>query len=311
MRLTLFILLFTCFICYGSENTDIFFSAVASLPVEKRPSIGLALSGGGARGFAHIGVIEAIENLSFPIDYVSGTSMGAVVGAFYSDGLPVEDMWGFAEKVEKYKISRDFSSVKILKLIMTERLIDPFYIRKFIDEHFAGKRFQDMKRPFACVAMDIRTGEKIIFKDGDMALPLKASVNLPGIFEPLNYGVKELVDGGVVDFLPTDALKEFGAEWIISSVTESKMNPPTKNVISALMQVIDIRGGILAKQSKKESDFIFTPEVSDISVSEFNRAEEASTKGLLYAWPKMENLKEAYLIFAIPKIAENLKGAER
>ncbi len=296
---------------YGSENTDIFFSAVASLPVGDRPSVGLALSGGGARGFAHIGVLAALENSSFPIDYVSGTSMGSVVGAFYSDGLPVEKMWRFAEEAEKYKISRDFSSVKILKLIMTERMIDPFYIRKFIDEHFSGKKFQDMKHPFACVAMDIRTGEKIIFKEGDMALPLKASVNIPGVFEPLNYGVKELVDGGVVDFLPTDALKEFGAEWIISSITESKMNSPQKNVISALMQVIDIRGGLLAKESKKESNFIFMPDVSDISVSEFSRAEEASIKGLLYAWPRIEDLKEAYLIFALPKMAKNLKSVER
>lgn len=303
--LFLLFILFTFFsgICRSGENADIFFTAVSSLPRKTRPSVGIALSGGGARGFAHVGVLEALKTSSFPIDYISGTSMGSVVGAFYADGLEQEKIWGFGENIEKYRVGRDFGSAKILKLIISERFIDPFYIRKFIDEQFASRSFSDLKIPFACVAMDIKTGEKIIFKEGDLPIALKASVNLPGIFEPINYGSKELVDGGVVDFLPTDAIKEMGADWIISSVTESKINSSPKNAVAALMQVIDIRGSLLARQSKKESDFIFAPEVSDISVSEFNRATEAASKGLIYAWPRIEELKESYLVFALPRAA--------
>lgn len=299
--LLLFLLVFFLGFCRAGENADIFFSAIASLPPKTRPSVGLALSGGGARGFAHVGVLEALKSSAFPVDYVSGTSMGSVVGAFYADGLEQEKIWEFGEKIEKYKVGRDFGSVKILKLIISQRFIDPFYIRKFIDEQFASRNFSDLKIPFACVAMDIKTGEKIIFREGELPLALKASVNLPGIFEPISYGSKELVDGGVVDFLPADALKEMGADWIISSVTESKINSSPKNAVAALMQVIDIRGSLLAMQSKKESDFLFAPEVSDISVSDFNRANEAAFKGLIYSWPRIEELKEAYLVFSLPR----------
>ncbi len=289
---------------FCDEDSEIFYQALASLPAGQRPSVGLALSGGGARAFAHVGVIEVLKAASFPVDYVSGTSMGAAVGAFYSAGLESEKLWEFGEKIQKRKVGKDFSNAKIIKLIISGRFIDPFYIRQFADTELKGKKFSDLKVPFSCVAMDINTGEKIVFKEGDLSLAVKASVNLPGIFEPIPYSGKNLVDGGVVEFLPTGPLKEMGADWIMSSVTEAEINAAPKNVISALMQVIDIRGALLSKQSKQESDFIFSPDVSDISVSDFNRSVEGAERALYYSSAKLDELKYKYIIFALPKIWE-------
>lgn len=301
-----FICFFTLFrgFCFCDEDSEIFYQAIASLPAGQRPSVGLALSGGGARAFAHVGIIEVLKAASFPIDYVSGTSMGAAVGAFYCAGIESEKLWEFGEKMQKYKIGKDFSNAKIIKLILSGRFIDPFHIRQFADIELKGKNFSDLKIPFSCVAMDINSGEKIVFKDGDLSLAVKASVNLPGIFEPIPYMGKDLVDGGVVDFLPTGPLREMGAQWIISSVTEAKINSSPKSVVSVLMQVIDIRGALLSKQSKRESDFVFSPDVSDISVSDFNRSVEGAEKALYYSASRLQELKDRYVIFSLRKMFE-------
>ncbi|NLI10223.1 MAG: patatin-like phospholipase family protein [Elusimicrobia bacterium] len=292
-------------IAFCDENSEIFYQALISLPKDKRPSVGLALSGGGARAFAHVGIIEVLKYASFPIDYAAGTSMGAAVGAFYCAGLENEKLWEFGEKMKERKVGKDFSNAKIIKLMLSGSFIDPFYIRQFADSELKDKKFSDLKIPFACVAMDINTGEKIVFTKGELALAVKASVNLPGIFEPIPYGSKSLVDGGVVEFLPVEPLKDMKADWIVSSVTEAKIASAPKNVVSALMQVIDIRGGLLAKQSKKESDFIFSPEVSDISVSDFNKSTQAAERALIYGASKIDSLKEAYTVYSVKKIFEN------
>lgn len=282
-----------------SQNNDIvlnsFSDVIFGLEKEKRASVGLALSGGGARGFAHVGVIEVIRNSNMPIDYIAGTSMGAIVGAFYALDYDMDSMWDFGKNISKYKISKDFSSQKLIKIILTGKLSDPLYVRKFIDNHFAKLKFSDLKIPFGCVAMDINSGEKIIFDKGDLSPAVKASVNIPGIFSPLEYKSRYLVDGGVVDFLPVDVLKDFKAEWILSSVTENKIYNSPKTVIETLMQVIDIRGNLISKKSEDESDFILKPDVSFIKAAEFDKSNEAALKAVPYTYNRLNSIKERYV----------------
>jgi len=311
-RLLILFITLCCISNVYSQSTDneiikdCLWSKILNTPKNKRIPTGLALSGGGARAFAHVGVIDVLDSVSFPIDYIAGTSMGAVIGGLYSSGIRIDEIWNFGREIEKLKISKDFSKIKVLNLILTEQLIEPTYIRKFIDDKFKGKNFNDLKIPFACVAMDIKTGEKIIFYDGDTDIAIKASVNLPGIFKPIKFKHRYLVDGGVVDFLPVDALKEMGAKWILSSVTENTLNEMPDNVLTTLMQVIDIRGYLLSLKSKEESDFIIYPPINNIKATEFNMCIKAAENAVKETYNKIDKIQEKYIIENIKEFSDIL-----
>lgn len=183
-----------------------------------RPTVGLALSGGGARGFAHTGVLEALEYAGFPVDQVAGTSMGALIGGIYASGQPVSELWQFGRDAERLKVGSDFRGVKMLPLLIADKLITPKYITRFIEGRLGGLTFEKLKKPFACTAMDIRTGEKLVFTEGQLDVAVRASVNIPGVFAPVQYRHRYLVDGGVVDNIPVDAARALGADWVLASV---------------------------------------------------------------------------------------------
>ena len=113
-----------------------------------RPGVGLALSGGGAKGFAHTGVLEALEYAAFPVDYVSGTSVGSVIGGLYSSGMSVPDIWKFARETSTLKVSRDFKGIKLLSLLITNKLITPTYINRFIEKNLGSLTFAQLKKAF-------------------------------------------------------------------------------------------------------------------------------------------------------------------
>ncbi|MEI7482494.1 MAG: patatin-like phospholipase family protein [Elusimicrobiota bacterium] len=271
-----------------------------------RPGVGLALSGGGARGFAHAGVLEALDYAAFPVDYVSGTSMGSVVGGLYSSGMSVPDIWKFANEASTLKVSRDFRGIKVLSLLLTNRLLTPTYINQFIEKNLGSLTFENLKKPFACVAMDFRTGEKIIFNDGPLAIAVRASVNLPGIFAPLEYRHRYLVDGGVVDFIPIDAARLLGADWVLASVAGGVSNELPENVLTSLLQVIDIRGSMLAANEEKQSDFVIKPEVGKVKMADFEQCQKAGEAGLMEATKRVDSARESYLIFSAPSLLEAL-----
>ena len=271
-----------------------------------RPTVGLALSGGGARAFAHTGVLDVLSYSGFPVDYVAGTSMGALVGAYYSSGRPMEEMWRFGREAKDLKVARDFKTIRMLPLLIADKLINPKHITRFIDGRLGGLEFKDLKKPFACTAMDLRTGEKIIFTEGPLAIAVRASVNIPGIFAPVEYRQRYLVDGGVVDNIPIDAARGLGADWVLASVAENSSDQMPASVLMTLLQVIDIRGTLLAREAEKSSDFLIKPKVSDITVADFDRCVEAGEAGVVEAYRRMEPAKEAYLIYAAPKLIEKL-----
>ncbi len=271
-----------------------------------RPTVGLALSGGGARAFAHTGVLDVLNYSGFPVDYVSGTSMGAMVGAFYASGRPMDEMWRFGREAVALKVARDFKTIRMLPLLIADKLINPTHITRFIDGKLGGLEFKDLKKPFACTAMDLRTGEKIIFTDGPLAIAVRASVNIPGIFAPVQYRQRYLVDGGVVDNIPVDAARGLGAEWVLASVAENSVDRMPESVLMTLMQVIDIRGTLLAREAEKSADFVVKPKVGDITVADFDRCVEAGEAGVVAASGRLDAAKEAYLVFAAPELVEKL-----
>jgi NTE family protein len=273
---------------------------------DARPTVGLALSGGGARAFTHTGVLDVLNYSGFPVDYVSGTSMGAMVGAFYASGKPMEEMWRFGREALDLKVARDFKTIRMLPLLIADKLINPRHITRFIDGKLGGMTFKDLKKPFACTAMDLRTGEKIIFTEGPLAIAVRASVDIPGIFAPVEYRQRYLVDGGVVDNIPVDAARGLGADWVLASVAENSLDKMPESVLMTLLQVIDIRGTLLAREAEKSADFVMKPQVGDITVADFDRCVEAGEAGVTAAYRRLDPAKETYLIFAAPKLVEKL-----
>ncbi|MCM2266165.1 MAG: patatin-like phospholipase family protein [Elusimicrobiales bacterium] len=271
-----------------------------------RPLVGLALSGGGARGFAHTGVLEALEYAGFPVDYVAGTSMGALIGAIYSSGQSIEELWGFGRDAARLKVGRDFGGIKMLPLLIADKLITPKHITRFIESRLSGLTFEKLRKPFACTAMDIRTGEKVLFTEGPLDIAVRASVNLPGVFAPVQYRHRYLVDGGVVDNVPVHAARGMGADWVLASVMENSVNKNPESVLTTLLQVIDIRGSLLAKESERAANFVMRSQVGDMGVADFERCTEAGEAGLTAASSEMAAARENYLIYAAPLLVEKL-----
>lgn len=174
-----------------------------------RQKIGLALSGGGARGFAHIGVIRVLVENHIPIDLIAGTSAGSIVGAAFAAGMSVDEIAAMAAKVRWRNMVRPSLSPR--GLFSTEPM------RRFIQREYPTRTFEDLKVPFAAVACDLSSGSEVILKDsGDLIFALRASCSLPGLFAPLTHDGRLLVDGGVVSQLPVNAVRGMGAELVIA-----------------------------------------------------------------------------------------------
>lgn len=207
-----------------------------------RPKIGLVLSGGGARGVAHIGVLKALEELRVPIDYIAGTSMGAVVGGLYASGMSPEEIeaffrstdWQdvlrdapprtaetFRERSRVYDLNQDFqvgvsaSGVRLpAGVIAGEKLIAN--LRKLLLP-VKGVDFDRLPIPYRAVATDIETGEKVVLGSGDLAMAIRASMSVPGVFAPVTVNGRLLVDGGISSNLPIDTVRELGADLVIAA----------------------------------------------------------------------------------------------
>ncbi len=277
---------------------------VRSAPVGRRPKTGLVLSAGSLRGTAHVGVIKVLENAGFPIDVVAGTSMGAVVGAMYAGGKSPEELWKIASGI-KADSGGNLSGRHLLSLIFFDQLLSSERTEISIRNWLGGMRFDQTKKPFACVSMDLYTGESITFRDGDLAPAVRASMNLPGIFQPLEYRHRYLVDGGVVDYIPVDAARLLGAEWTVASITETDFTSARpKSVLDALEQVIDIRGSFLSREQRKQANALIEPVVGDIGMFDDVRIPEAMEKGVIAAARRLDSVEESLIFASIPKLVD-------
>lgn len=284
---------------------------VRQAPASRRPRVGLVLSAGSLRGAAHVGVIQALEDAGFPIDAVAGTSMGAVMGSLYASGMPVKKIWEFASTI-KVDSGNDLSKTHLISMLLFDKLLSSEKTELMLRKGIGGMRFDQTLKPFACVAMDVYTGEEIVFRDGDVASAVRASMNLPGIFRPLEYRHRFLVDGGVVDYIPVDAAKLLGAEWTLASVTETDYTTARpENVLENLLQVIDIRGSYLSRQQRRQADYLIEPPVGDIGMFEDHRVVEAIEKGLVAASKRLDGAKESLILASLAKLSPAWAGAPR
>jgi NTE family protein len=174
-----------------------------------RKKIGLALSGGGARGFAHVGVLKALVEHGIPIDMVAGTSAGSIVGGAFASGMAVDEIAKMASKVRWGNVIRPSLS--------TLGLLSNAPMGRFIGREFPVHKFEELPIPFAAVACDFATGDEIVQKgEGDLIHAIRASCAVPGVFAPIRHEGTLLVDGGVVSPTPTEAVRGLGADIIIA-----------------------------------------------------------------------------------------------
>lgn len=199
-------------------------------PRKSRPKIGIALSGGAARGISHIGILKVLEKEKIPIDYIAGTSIGSLIGAFYASGIDINEMEKIM-KTTKWRKLVDFTVPKT-------GFIAGKKIENLIKKIIKNKNFEDLLIPLSIVSTELNRGEKVIFNRGNLTKAIRASISIPGVFEPVIDNDSTYADGGLVDPIPVDVLKDMGADIII-----------------AVDLTIDIKQTDFSEIEKEESDF--------------------------------------------------------
>lgn len=280
-------------------------SAVDPPSDDERPRIGLALSGGGARGCAHVGVLRVLEEMNVPVDYVAGTSMGAIVGGLYASGLS-------AARIEEILTTMDWSSIADDEQPRRDRA----YRRKEDDQRYvmnleiglrgfvlpsglrSGQRFtfelrrhtlpvtgvddfRNLPIPFKAVATDIETGEKVVLDSGNLATAMRASMSIPGVFTPTEVDGRVLVDGGLVSNLPVEVVREMGADIVIAVDIGTQLQTGKK-----LRSLFDITSQSMTISSSRdvaalltERDLLLTPDLAGRGTLAFGDVAEIICEG--------------------------------
>lgn len=250
----------------------------------REPKIGLALGSGGARGFAHLGVITVLKEAGIPIDYIAGSSMGALVGVFFAAGTDMDGLYKMS-RVFKRKYYLDFTFPK-MGFISGKRVKELIHMFTF------GKRLEELAVPVAVVTTDIRTGEKVVFYEGPIAPAVRASISIPGIFVPEKINGRLLVDGGVVDRVPVVVVKEMGADIVIAvDVAHIKQEVDVHSIYDVIFQSLDILQMQLVESRKQASNVMIRPHVEKYSSKSFTNIPEIITIGEEAARQKVTEIK--------------------
>lgn len=271
-----------------------------ALPKNERPKIGVTLSAGGTRGFSHIGAMEVLRVSGLPIDYMSGTSMGCIVGALFAAGLPQDKLTAVATNPSLSYISKDLTLLGVVRYLFGNKLFSSQHFEDFISDKIGSAYFEDLQTPFSCVAADIKTGEKVVFSSGPVSLGVRASMNLPGIFEPVQYRQRYLVDGGVVDYMPVDVVKDMGADWVLALFAlpdYSKEVPST--ILGYILRTGDLRGALLTQKSEENANFLIASRVGDIDSLDPSQSLTAVEIGAKTTYASLEDMKENLLLFSV------------
>jgi NTE family protein len=256
-----------------------------------RPKIGLALAGGFARGIAHIGVLRVFRDAGIPIDCVAGTSVGALIGTGFCAGVRLEKM----EDVGLHTTFADFGrwTPSWLGLATNQRM------EKYLARLTECTKFEELKTPLAISATDINAGMTVYYSSGAIAYPLRASCAYPGLFVPIQYEGRTLVDGFLTAPVPVDGARLLGADIVISVYLESGgiVNPRTAvDIIGRSFNIIQRHADI---EWRQQSDVIIEPDVSNFAWDDFTRT------------PDLIQAGEAAAVKAVPEILSAIRGEKK
>lgn len=257
--------------------------------------VGLALSGGAARGLAHIGVLEVLENEGIQIDLIAGTSAGALAGALYAQGKDTTLIKNLALNMTRKRL------VSLMDITISRSgIVQGNRVRRLLQSMLNGDPdFTDLKMPFACIATDINTGEEVVINEGSVLEGVRASISTPGLFTLVKREGRYLVDGGLANPVPVSVLKDMGANFIIAVNVTPDVGTRTRaahevkepNIINVLLQSLYIATYSLVKTSLAEADIVIEPQVAEIANSDFHRAEELISWGRLAAQEAIGEIK--------------------
>ena len=253
----------------------------AAAPVK----VGLALGGGAARGFAHIGVIKALEAQGIVPDIIVGTSAGAVVGSLYSSGLS-----GF----ELQKIALDIDESQIGDWSLPDHgVFKGEALQNFINRAVANRPLEKLPRSFAVVATDLKSGEAALFRSGNTGMAVRASSAVPGVFQPVNINGRDYVDGGLVSPIPVRAARGLGADFVIAvDISVNPRDARTASTFDVLLQTFAIMGQSIGRYEKAEADIVIRPVTAELPATDFAGRHRAVLEGEKAAAAAMADIKE-------------------
>ena len=223
--------------------------------------VGLALGGGGAKGVAHIGVLRALEEANVKVDYVSGTSVGAMVAAMYAFNVSIDTLANIARDLT-------LSHITTFKLNKTGFFTaDP--LKEILIDHLGEVNIQDAPIPLSIIATDINSGEEVVFTEGPLADAVCASASIPGVYIPMQLNGRTLIDGGIVQSVPVRAVKAMGAGVIIASRLGGigRYEEP-KNVLDVMRNAFDIALSHRIQEELKQADLLIAMDLSDFSIAD-------------------------------------------
>jgi NTE family protein len=250
-----------------------------------KPKLGLALGGGAARGFAHIGVIKALETSGLAPDIVVGTSVGAVVGSLYAAGFDVFDLQKIAIQLEENSLT-DWS-------IFERGFLKGEALERFINQQVGNRPIEQLKRRFAAVATDLAAGEAVVFSAGNTGTAVRASASIPGVFSPVVIRGREYVDGGLVSPIPVKAARQLGADVVIAvDISAKPSGKKNQGSIDLLLDTIAVMGHTIAEQELKDADVIIRPDMLGLPATNFQQRNEAILQGERVGFAAIARVRE-------------------
>lgn len=258
----------------------------------RQPRVGLALGGGFARGLAHVGVLKALEAEQIPVDFIAGTSVGALIASVYASGTSLADMQrqGTATRF------KDFGRWKLSRMGMASN----DRLEELMERFTHVKDFKDLNIPLSIVATDIIKGESVYFTDGEIGPALRASCAYPGLFLPVEYKGKVLVDGFLTEQVPAEAVRQMGAEMVIAVHLEpGLLDDRPRNTIEVISRSFSIIQSVSNQPWRRMVDVLIEPDVQHILWDEFVKT------------PQLVAAGEDATYAAMPKIRALLSGVGR
>ena len=259
-------------------------------PAPRPLRLGLALGGGAARGFAHIGVLQVLEEAGLEPALVAGTSAGSLVATLYASGKSGAELARLADAMDEASIA-DWS-------FPGRGLLRGAALARFVREHTGGRRIEQMRLPLGIVATDLDNGEAILFQVGDPGTAVRASSAVPAVFQPVRIGNREYVDGGLVSPVPVRFARQMGAEFVIAvDISEQPDGAATGDMMRILLQTFSIMGRSISQFELRQADVVIRPQLAGVPGADFSARRRSIQAG-----------RDAALL-ALPSIRAGLAGA--
>lgn len=254
-------------------------------PALPPPKLGLALGGGAARGFAHVGVIQVLEEAGIRVDLVTGTSAGSFVGALYASGRNAQQLQQIAETLEEATFADWMLPLFNRGVLRGEAL------SRYVSQQTGGRGIEQLPLPLGVVATDLRTGEGVLFRRGDLGTAVRASSAVPSVFQPVAINGREYVDGGLVSPVPVRYARQMGADVVLAvDISSAPEGNTATDPLRVLLQTFAIMGKSINTWELREADVVVRPSLVGVGSADFasrRRAIEAGRAAMREALPQL------------------------